>query len=104
MTNNVVDLGKEKMFPVEQDLYKRMMDLIYTLHLQSVLANLIQMYIVQNCQTLLACQKQALDVSIMRFGIKILVETKIKEKQKRNVDLGKVLFAMKKMEKLSVKM
>ena len=29
MTNNIFDLGKEKMFPVEQELYKRMIDLIY---------------------------------------------------------------------------
>ena len=29
MNDNVVDLGKEKMFPVEQELYSRMMDLVY---------------------------------------------------------------------------
>jgi len=29
MTNNVVDLGKEKKFPVEQELYDRIVNLIY---------------------------------------------------------------------------
>jgi len=29
MNDNVVDLGKEPIFPIEQELYKRMIDLIY---------------------------------------------------------------------------